>query len=146
MNNKQRTKKGVTLVEILVVVAIIAILTTIVISVAARIDNQSKERSLEGTFVLLESALQEYYEYWGYFPVDVDPNVTLYTQLHSTPSSRKILEQISGSLIDEEHRIRIYDQWGTVLDYRYDPNDNFPELISAGPDKIFGTADDITSR
>jgi len=33
-----------------------------------------------------------------------------------------------------------------VLDYRYVAGNNFPELVSAGPDKIFGTADDISNR
>jgi prepilin-type N-terminal cleavage/methylation domain-containing protein len=143
-------KYGVTLVEMLIVVAIIALLTTMVIGIAARIDNQSKERALKNTFGLLEGALQEYYEYWGDFPIPNDPNYptssssALYGQLHSTPSSRKILEEISDSLIDEEHSI--YDPWKVELDYRYVAGNNFPELISAGPDRDFNTPDDITSR
>jgi len=148
-------KHGVTLVEILVVVAIIALLASMVISIAARINNQSKERCLECTCALLECALQEYHEYWKVFP---DPNqppylsrsAALYGQLHSTPSSRKILEEVSDSSIQNNPNAvdmpQIYDPWGTVLDYRYVPGDNFPELVSAGPDKIFGTADDINNR
>ena len=58
-------KTGVTLVEILVVVAIIAILATMVISLAARIDNQGKERLTENTFALLDPALGEFCDY-GY--------------------------------------------------------------------------------
>ena len=58
-------KTGVTLVEILVVVAIIAILATMVISLAARIDNQGKERLTESTFALLNAALGEFQDY-GY--------------------------------------------------------------------------------
>ena len=142
-------KYGVTLVEILIVVAIIALLATMVIGIAGRIDNQSKERGLKSTFALLEIALQEYYEYWDHFPVSNDsnyptPSAALYGQLHSTPSSRKILEEISDSLIDQEHRI--YDLWGMELDYSYVPGNNFPVITSAGPDKFFGTADDISSR
>jgi len=148
-------KHGVTLVEILVVVSIIALLASIVIGIAARIDNQSKERGLECTFALLEGALQEYYEYWKVFP---DPNqppylshsAALYGQLHSTPSSRERLEEVSDSSIqnnpDAVDMPQIHDPWGMVLDYRYVPGDNFPELVSAGPDKIFGTADDINNR
>ncbi len=66
------------------------------------------------------------------------------------PESRKILGRIADSLVKNEYGTaetpEIYDPWGTVLDYRYVPGDNFPELISAGPDKVFGTADDISSR
>ena len=55
---RYKYKYGVTLVEILVVVAVIAILATMVIGIAARINDQSKEQGLESTFTLLESALR----------------------------------------------------------------------------------------
>ncbi len=152
-------KHGVTLVEILVVVAIIAILASIVIGLSTRIDNQSKERGLECTCALLESALQEYREYTGKFPEQPEKNFTnvplhseyLYKELHLIPESRKILGEIADSLLKNEYGAadtpaEIYDPWGTVLDYRYVAGDNFPELVSAGPDKIFGTADDINNR
>ena len=64
-------KTGVTLVEILVVVAIIAILATMVISLAARIDSQGKERLTESTFALLDAALGEFQDY-GYNYRDPD--------------------------------------------------------------------------
>jgi len=38
------------------------------------------------------------------------------------------------------------DVWGTALDYIYVPGDNFPELISAGPDRKFDTGDDIRNQ
>ncbi len=152
-------KHGVTLVEILVVVAIIALLASMVIGIATRIDNQSKERCLECTCALLESALQEYREYTGKFPEQPDKNFSnvpvnseyLYKELHLIPESRKILGKIADSLLKNEYGAadtpaEIYDPWGTVLDYRYVPGDNFPEIISAGPDKTFGTTDDISNR
>jgi len=54
--------------------------------------------------------------------------------------------------------LRIIDPWGTTLHYDYynemelNPllrnkgKRNFPLITSAGPDRIFGTGDDITSR
>jgi len=146
-------KAGFTLIEMLIVVAVIAILATMVVGLATRIDNQSKERALKSTFTLLDSALQEYYEYWNVFP---DPNPTtpplypspsaaLYGQLYSTPTSRQILEKISVKLL-RDNPPQIYDLWGMVLEYRYVPGDNFPLLLSAGPDRTFGTGDDVTSR
>ena len=122
---------------------------------ATHIDNQSRGRSLENTFALLEGALQEYHEYGGAFPDEVgaepvERSEALYERLNSILSSRKILEQISNSFITDrtDNDVpEIYDPWSKVLDYRYDVNtDTFPELISAGPDRIFDTADDITSR
>ena len=157
----RKYKFGLSLVEMLVVVGVIALLVTMVISVASRIDSQSKEKGLKSTFALLEGALEEYREYKGTFPEQRVRDFTnvpghsegLYSALYSIPSSRKILEQVSDSLIQHNFNNgdvppvpEIYDPWGTPLDYRYEPGDNFPELISAGPDKVFGNADDIKNR
>jgi len=142
----------------IIVVAIIALLATMVISVISRVDNQAKEKGLANIFALLESALQEYYEYSGKFPQQLEKNYKnasshseyLYKELQSIPSSRQVLEKISDSVIRSNpgavNMPLICDPWGTVLDYRYVPGDNFPELISAGPDRIFGTSDDISSK
>jgi prepilin-type N-terminal cleavage/methylation domain-containing protein len=58
-------KTGFTIVEMIIVVAIIAILTTMVIGIAARIDSQGKERLMRETFDLLDAALEEFADY-GY--------------------------------------------------------------------------------
>lgn len=154
-------KQGLSLVEMLIVVAIIALLASMVISVASRIDNQTKEKGLDSLFALLDGALEEYKDFQGVFPPQPVKDFTaaavhsehLYQELYSVPASRKVLDKVSDSLI--KHKVdtgavppvpEIYDPWGTVLDYRYVAGDNFPELVSAGPDKIFGTADDITSK
>ena len=158
MKNR-KYKPGLTLVEMLIVVVVVAILATMVVGIAGRIDNQSKERGVESIFALLEGALQEYHEYTSGFPEQGEKNFTnavmhseyLWRELYSIPDSRKILEKISDSLIKNNFGAadtppEIYDPWATVLDYRYVPGENFPELVSAGPDRIFGTADDITNR
>ena len=160
MGRGGRTEAGVTLVEMLIVLAIITLLASLVIGMATHIDNQSRGRELEGTFAVLESALEEYREQTGHFPEQPERNFAnaaahceiLYDALNSIAGSRKILEKISGSLIankfgDADTPPEIYDPWAGVLDYSYDPLvDTYPELISAGPDRIFNTPDDITSR
>jgi prepilin-type N-terminal cleavage/methylation domain-containing protein len=158
MKNRKH-KNGVTLIEMVIVVGIIALLATMVIGIVSRIDNRIKEKGLKNIFALLESALQEYYQYSDKFPEQTEKDFTnaqahseyLYKELRSIPNSRDILEKISDSLLenkygDSDTLPEIYDPWGTALDYRYVPGDNFPELISAGPDKIFDTADDISSK
>ena len=155
----RRYEHGLSLVEMLIVIGVIALLATMVISVASRIDNQAKEKGLESLFTLLEGALEEYKEFQGVFPHQPVKDFTnaaahseyLYQQLSSIPDSKSILEKISDSLIKNKYETtqalqEIYDPWGTVLEYRYTPGDTFPVLISAGPDKVFGTADDISSR
>jgi prepilin-type N-terminal cleavage/methylation domain-containing protein len=58
-----RDKTGFTLTEILVVVAIIAILTTMVITLAARFETQGKERGMKSALALLDAALGEFRDY-----------------------------------------------------------------------------------
>ena len=170
----RKYKHGLSLVEMLIVVAVIALLATMVIGVASRIDNQSKEKLLDSTFALLEGALEEYREFQGDFPVSPAGNFSsaeeraavrseyLYEHLRSIPSSREILEKISDSLIRNEYPPgvlpndtypEIYDPWQVnseefrrAIDYIYVAGDHYPKLISAGPDRIFGNADDITNR
>lgn len=152
---KKENKHGLSLIEIMVTVAIIAILATITIGIVSHIDNQNNERNLESTFALLDGALGDYYEYWKGFP---DPNqvpyltssAALYGQLKLTPGLSEYLDGISSDLIrnnpDTTDMPQIYDPWGTLLYYHYVPGNNFPKLISAGPDKVFGTPDDIQNK
>jgi prepilin-type N-terminal cleavage/methylation domain-containing protein len=46
----RRYKHGLSLVEMLIVISVIALLATMVVGIASRIDNQSKEKLLKSTF------------------------------------------------------------------------------------------------
>jgi type II secretory pathway pseudopilin PulG len=205
-----------------VVIAIIAILISMVVTIAKRIDDQGKERLTRDTIVLIGNALEQFrgfgYEYKdGYagltFPLDCNglndqttfqnilcnglystpqPTVTinagllwahasnysgseaLYFILSQVPNCRATLERIDKSLLtnigtDNVTLItitigalpampftRIIDPWGTPLRYSYYQKDSswyplpgtnktFPVITSAGPDKQFDTADDISN-
>ena len=170
MTNRKHNA-AVTLVEMIVVVAVLVLLASFVVSITRRQDNQGKERHLEAVFLLLKNALMEYHDDTGTFPeqaeadfgtaVEVDERWVyedveehgelLYEELASVPASRQILNRIDRSFVkgdvDADDPLNVYDAWGQALDYRYDPNvGNFPELISAGPDSTFDTADDISSK
>ncbi len=56
-------KTGLTLVEMLIVVAIIVILTTMVIGIAGRVDNQSKEQLTKNTIGIITAALRQFHDY-----------------------------------------------------------------------------------
>jgi prepilin-type N-terminal cleavage/methylation domain-containing protein len=157
--NTRNKKYGLSLMEMLIVVGIIAILATMVISVASRIDMQAKEKATENLLTLLDSALQEYYEFTNRFPEQSETDSAnaaihsefLYSELSSVPDAQKILNKISRSAIDNKYENtemvpEIYDPWGIPLDYQYIAGDHFPLLVSAGPDKTFGTADDINNK
>jgi prepilin-type N-terminal cleavage/methylation domain-containing protein len=85
-------KSGFTLIEMLMVVAIIAILISMVIGVTKRIDDQSKERLCRNTIALVGNALEQFRDF-GYeykdsyynglvFPLDCngyDPTTSTFT-------------------------------------------------------------------
>lgn len=164
MNPELQNKTGLTLIEIIIAVAVIAMLATMLIGIATVIDTQSKEKATEATFALLEAAMDEYEDLTGQFPIQgerYDVNAPahselLYTELDSIPASANILHKISDKLIQDKFqtvpppatpRYEIYDLWGTAIDYIYDPNNTYPLLRSAGPDRRFDTlADNITNR
>lgn len=61
--NNNRYKNGVTLVEILTVVVIIAILASIVVGIATRLDNKSKEQLAGNTIAIITDALEQFADY-----------------------------------------------------------------------------------
>jgi len=140
-------KRGLSLIEIMMAVAIIAILAVITIGIVSHIDKQRNEKLLTSTFALLDGALGEYYDYWKTYP---DPNKPLYSQLRLTPGANAYIDGISEKLIQKDPNLpgtlQISDPWGKPLVYRYIPAYTFPKLVSAGPDKIFGTIDDIPNK
>ena len=151
----QKYNHGLSLIEILMAIIIIAMLATMVITVVSSVDNRSKEEGTRASFSLLETALQEYYDYWNSFPDPAAPSypttsAALYGQLNSTPGASEILERINDKLIKNHpvstDKSQIYDPWGTVIDYRYTADDTFPELVSAGPDRNFDNGDDISNK
>jgi len=136
----------------LIVLGVITLLAGIALALTLRVENQSKENALANVFTLLKSALEEYYDFKGEFPAGMGGQ-TLYAALDSVPASHEVLKRIDSVWLYPPGRQpgpslpRIYDPWGTPLSYRYVPSvDSFPEIVSAGPDKQFGTADDISTK
>jgi prepilin-type N-terminal cleavage/methylation domain-containing protein len=153
-----RYKKGLTLVEILIVISMIALLVSIALGVVEVVDKQSRRQVTITAFQLIEAALQEYHVFTGKYPEWADAGTVanceyLYEQLAEVYASKKILDNLTGSLKQDKNNngmIEICDGWGTALDYMYVDGQTFPQLISAGPDRIFGAVDnpgdDITNR
>jgi type II secretory pathway pseudopilin PulG len=91
-------------------------------------------------------------------------SAALFYFLNQTPSSRAIASAVSDTLITNKDAFgnditftftlsgttidlpRYIDPWGTSIRYEYLPGTAFPTLTSAGPDRVFGTPDDITSK
>lgn len=188
MTTDLRHNSGVTLVEMLVVLGVILVLSSIAVTLTLRVENQSKENALRNGFAVVGTSLREYYEFQGQFPVQTErilwqtpTNPQSYQtaldkvrvhmtwmiwELRAVPAARQVLDQVGPALVkspdwagfikninwttqnlavitDPQH---LCDPWGTVIDYICAADDTCPELISAGPDKVFGTADDISNK
>ena len=153
MKQRQR-QSGFTFVEILVVVVIIMILVTGIIVVASSVRKKAQIKATKGIIQNLTSALQEYKNYheadFGGF---VTNNNTWIEALYAVPKCKKILGNIP-----DEHKANVwpenpkndivdtvYDLWNVPIKIISNGPGNFPTIRSAGPDKLFGNADDITS-
>ena len=210
-------KRGITLIETLIVVVIVSLLVSVVVGVAKRIDDQSKERLCRTTLTIIGNAIEQFHDFdYEYkagihegleFPIDCNgfsefsfentftlefgpdsfPDINpggdpdqeensgsevLHFFLSRIPDCRITLDKVDKSLISNKTGIgeqefdisgnryplyRFIDPWGTTLHYEYydelETNLNlrdlgkktFPVITSAGPDKVFGTDDDITN-
>jgi len=58
-----RERGGLTLIEMIVVVAVIALLASVLISTATRIQNKAKEQLTESTIAILSAALEQFADY-----------------------------------------------------------------------------------
>lgn len=152
-------QSGVTLVEMLVVVSILAILGAMFGFGMPRLRMQSQVRAVERMFHLVDEALNAYREERGEFP-DAALIEDLYRELVTVPAAREVLSHIDvnwGRPASPVTATPTEDRsdWPPVLDpwhesFRYlwqtQGGDTFPRLISNGPDGLPDTDDDILNR
>ena len=154
-----RHNRGVTLIEMLVVLGIIVVLAGIVVTATLRVQSESKESALRNTFAVIGGSLREYYEFKGQYPLQPERNSanalahveTMVQELRAVPASRLVLDKVGTAFVKGEGTTAnlesVRDPWGTPIDYIYVvPDDTYPELVSAGPDRVFGTGDDIRNK
>ena len=89
-------KKGFTLIELMIVVAIIGILAAVAVPKFADLINKSKEGATKGALSSLRGALQVYYsDNEGWYPADSD--------LSSLTASAKYINEIPMAKLPTRH-------------------------------------------
>jgi prepilin-type N-terminal cleavage/methylation domain-containing protein len=170
----KKQQSGVTLVELIMVIAIIAIMAAAVYFVRKPAEDKGKVELTKATIELLCAAVEQYHNFYNEFPDanDLDnipgyfgnPPLTLTYEerwpyrLSLCPDAVTILNQINPKMRKNDgnkNYVEYIDAWGELLNYEYikknKEKDNFPLIRSSGPDKEFGklndpNSDDITSR
>jgi general secretion pathway protein G len=132
--NQTRRSRGFTLVEMLLVVAIIGILAALVIpKIAGTTDTARKTRATADIRGGIKTALDHFEIDNGYYPKSLN-------DLLQQPSDAK---QWHGPYFDPPELP--VDPWGNPYLYYYPSKRNQPtyDLLSMGPDQKEGTDDDI---
>ncbi len=134
-------KKGFTLVEVLVVIAILAIIGAGAVSVANNVVKKAKVNKTKAAIANIVSAVEEYYRETKTYPA------SLYSDLAGNPKTSVIIDKLDDEFKNQDpsKESPLRDSWGKTLHYLNRGNGNFPKITSAGPDKEFNTADDILS-
>lgn len=132
LNKRERIARcgGFTLVEVLLVVAILGILATIVVVNVAGRGDEARRSATRASIANLGSALDHYEVDTGRYPQSLD------SLINNDGSPNWHGPYIKGGVLAP-------DSWGTAFGYTV--RENGYELRSAGPDKAMGSADDLTN-
>ncbi|MFW5996835.1 MAG: type II secretion system protein GspG [Verrucomicrobiota bacterium] len=137
MTEKQSTY-NFTLIELLAVIAIIGILAGIVISVSNLAGSQASISKCKSQMSQLETALQQYKDDQGYYPVqdDSDDEPFTWDVLHENEPDSTDDPYIDPDQFDINQDNELIDPFGAAFRYRYpgDHNTDSYDLWSYGPD------------
>ena len=140
--------KGITLLEVLVVMAIVSLLASIAVPVYGKVRVRALTVKTEAVISSLEAALSMYGTDFGDYPASGGEGSSILVKLLQGPVDGNNWKgpYMRFRLEDLDENSNVLDAWKTPLYYRY-PQDlysNIPYvIISAGSDRQLGTDDDI---
>ena len=141
-------RSGITLLEILVVMAIIAVLASIATPAFRNARCRAMAVKTESVIASIEAALSMYGTDFGDYPGFEGEGTGNLVELFQGPVESRFWKgpYMRFKTADIDGKKNILDSWKTPLSYRYpqDIHANVPYIIiSAGPDRVMGTSDDI---
>ena len=135
-NRKRAHEGGFTLIEMVLVLAIIALLVGGAIGLLGGVRQHGREVRAKGDFSAIDAALSIYESKSLRLPTTAQGLKALVVKPTIAPIPRQWSQQMRKVPLDP---------WGLEYGYRF-PGTKNPDrydIISAGPDGIFDTADDI---
>lgn len=133
--------RGFSLFEMVIVMGIIGLILGGAIYSMGKIKDSAAVGTADQDMKSFESSLEQYKNIGGMYPTTTQGLEALFKKPADSPRPRRWIQTI-----DKEEAL--YDPWDTKYKYQYpgskDPNR--PEIISAGPDKAFGTDDDQSNQ
>jgi len=144
MENRRRSRRGFTLIEILLVLAIIGMLAGVTIFAIGGIGKRARVDTTKATLETVANALDTYQLHVGHYPTEEEGNLDA---LRIKPSfdSDQLADKWSGPYLKKAP----LDAWNNALSYeiRVATSDDSTEppyrLWSNGPDGMSDTEDDI---
>jgi len=113
MNNRKQTRGGFTLVEILLVIAIIGILTGVLIFAMGGTQDKAKKDSTALLIGQVSSALERYMLHIGHFPSEDEGGLSALTKKPSY-TEEKLADKWAGPYLE----VTPTDPWGNDLGYQ----------------------------
>ncbi|MCM8762166.1 MAG: type II secretion system protein GspG [Candidatus Omnitrophica bacterium] len=141
-------KKGITLIEILVVIAIISVIAALSLPVYRKAKQRALIVKTLSIINSIEAALSMYSTDFGDYPHYEGEGTDFLVLLLQGPVDSHLWKgpYIRFKKEDLDNEGNILDAWKMQISYRYpqDKYSNVPYIIvSAGPDRKFDTTDDI---
>ncbi len=139
---QHHTRRGFTLIEVLLVLAILGVIAAMVVP---QLMGRQKKANIDTTrlsITNLEQTLDMYaVDHNGEYPTTAEGLESLLVKPNND-------EKWNGPYLKDAKKVPL-DPWGRPLQYEY-PGQHHdqgtkPDISSSGPDKAFGTPDDITN-